>query len=51
MSSQFMRNILVRDITASSTASKNIMMPQAKHSETVSRSLVNRLMRPPTLWT
>ena len=35
----------------SSTASKNIITPQPKHSCTVSRSLVNRLMRSPTLLT
>ena len=37
--------------TPSSTASKNIMTPQPKHSCTVSRSLVKRLIRSPTLLT
>ena len=47
----FMRNILPMDSTPSSSASKNIMNPHAKHSCTVSRSFVNRLIRSPTLFT
>ena len=47
----FIRNIFSTASTPSSSASKNIITPQPKHSCTVSRSLVNRLIIPPTLCT
>ena len=50
-SAQLMRHIFTTAITPNSSASKNIKTPTPKHSCTVSRSLVNRLMRVPTLFT
>ena len=45
------RSILRTASAPMKMASQNIMTPQPKHSWTVSRSLVNRLMRLPTLLT